>query len=149
MQLCDLVTTKLRDDAWHHRCQRCGKEAVLPTERWFTPCGLPLAGPETVRLNVPGAARRATSFAAETARWAAAGRPRRSEDRIAAIFAICRGCPLYLGDDTAGTCRACGCGLKAGGGITNKIAMATTRCPVGKWEAESEAGVTEPSRPAA
>jgi ribosomal protein L37E len=136
MRLCELTTTKIREDAWHHKCKVCGKEEVLTTEKWFTPCGIQLNTQGTT-VAAPGLARKAVSVASELARWTAAGSPRRSEERVRELFAICRECPLYQGDEHTGICRACGCGLSPARYVTNKIMMATTRCPVGKWEAEA------------
>jgi hypothetical protein len=72
------------------------------------------------------------------AKWIAAGRPQRSEERQAEIMQICEACP-HIREGKAGQwCGVCGCWLKA------KIAVATESCPLKtpRWTADvtSDAG---------
>lgn len=66
----------------------------------------------------------------EIGQWAGAGFPTTelSKQRLA----ICEACPHY----NAGRCAVCGCYMAA------KTMMATSKCPVGKWEAVSAASAT-------
>jgi len=61
----------------------------------------------------------------EVGKWAVAGFPMTelSKDRLA----ICQKCPHYSG----GRCAVCGCYMAA------KTMMATSKCPIGKWDAVS------------
>ena len=65
-------------------------------------------------------------------RWIKAGRPVREEVEIKRIFeTCCEPCEAYDGS----VCRHCGCRVNLAKAATlNKIAMATEKCPEGKWE---------------
>lgn len=81
---------------------------------------------------MPGPVKRAARYSKAVARWIAAGRPTRSQDEIDALLAICQGCEHFNADASA--CRRCGCNLNnQRSGLTNKLAMATEHCPLGKW----------------
>lgn len=75
-------------------------------------------------------------------RWIAAGRPVRSDDRVREIFdTLCRPCELF--DAKRQTCRLCGCHVRrSGSALSNKIKMATERCPLRppKWTEEVSQG---------
>jgi hypothetical protein len=75
-------------------------------------------------------------FRKARARWKAAGKPKRSPERIAELFAICESCPMFNGNG----CRLCGCRLKSKGAFLNKLAWSTESCPAEppKWTAEAE-----------
>jgi hypothetical protein len=66
-------------------------------------------------------------------RWIAAGRPVRSDEEVERIFTNeCLKCDRF--DAETQTCNSCGCALKmAGTPLTNKIKMASERCPLGRW----------------
>lgn len=66
-------------------------------------------------------------------RWVAAGRPTRSEEDIKRIFEEhCNKCEMY--DREKHACRNCGCSLSTTGNpLKNKLAMATEKCPLGRW----------------
>ena len=64
------------------------------------------------------------------------GSPVRKQEEIDVIFNICTQCKFYKKNtETEGKCGVCGCFLKKTGYLLNKIAWATTRCPLEepKW----------------
>ena len=73
--------------------------------------------------------RQAWSYLQAVTRWVLAGRPRRSQEEISRLLAICRRCPHYR----LGRCALCGCRLGGGSPLTSKLAMATKHCPDGRW----------------
>jgi hypothetical protein len=63
-------------------------------------------------------------------KWIAAGRPLRSDERIAEIWDThCKNCPNREADH----CKLCGCFIKRHGTTLNKIAWASEDCPAGLW----------------
>ena len=76
-------------------------------------------------------------FAIAVTRWMAAGRPVRTADQVDRLLATkCNPpgapCPQFDGS----TCKVCSCPINAGvEPLQNKLAMATERCPLGKFEA--------------
>ena len=69
-------------------------------------------------------------YLAERARWEAAGRPLRSKERMAEIYdEICEPCDSFADD----MCEECGCSVRREGEEMNKLAWATTECPLKKW----------------
>lgn len=71
----------------------------------------------------------------DIAEWGIAGAPMVGEDELAERKAICGGdatrekCPQWLPTEPGGSlmhCAVCKC-------LAAKLAMATTRCPLGKW----------------
>lgn len=66
-------------------------------------------------------------------RWVASGRPTRSEEEIAALFAEhCKGCDMYDAEKHA--CKSCGCNVSEDADpLDNKLAMATEHCPLGRF----------------
>src|SRR5690606_8174647 len=72
------------------------------------------------------------TYTKAVARWIAKGRPTRSEAQIAELLQICTSCPSY--DAESHKCTECGCNLSNSvSPLTNKLAMATEDCPLGKW----------------
>ena len=70
-------------------------------------------------------------------RWIKAGRPIREQNEILEIYEICQQCRAL--DTTTNSCKNCGCRIaNHSNPLLNKIAMATERCPVGKWPKENE-----------
>ena len=80
--------------------------------------------------NLPPMLIRGWNFAAAMARWALAGLPRRSKAEISERLAICQTCD-YLQNNV---CTHCGCQCVEQNQLMNKLAIATERCPEGKWE---------------
>lgn len=72
-------------------------------------------------------------YAGAIKRWVAAGRPTRTEEEIIAIFRDhCGNCEMY--DKEKHSCKNCGCSLAlTGNPLTNKLAMGTEHCPLGRW----------------
>lgn len=75
--------------------------------------------------------QRAASFAASAFRHAANGAKQCTQEQIDARYAICKACPLLVGD----RCTKCGCGITPNLSIFSKLSWASERCPIGKWEA--------------
>lgn len=75
------------------------------------------------------------NYGKEALRWWGEGKPYRTESEISGIFNDhCRPCEHFdRRSDARGVCRKCGCPLRLAGNNLNKIAWATTSCPVGKW----------------
>ncbi len=66
------------------------------------------------------------------ARWIKAGRPTRTDEEVATIVAVCKGCDKYVVDKKR--CSVCGCGVSTGGlAIFNKARLEMERCPKDKW----------------
>ena len=86
--------------------------------------------------NKPGYVELGYRYTRAIVRWIKAGRPIRTEERIADVYEICLNCRAM--DKETHSCRYCGCRLGTGANpLLNKIAMATERCPVGKWDMET------------
>ena len=92
------------------------------------------------KISAPSLVGKVRLFSRSQARWIAAGRPERSPERVAEIFALCQGCDQFRRgkSESEGTCRLCGCRLRREGGLVNKIKMATESCPKTPpvWRAE-------------
>lgn len=82
------------------------------------------------RIEPPPLWIRGLNFSAALARWALAGLPRRSQAEIEERLAICQTCP-YLQNNH---CARCGCACIEQNRLINKLALATERCPEGKWQ---------------
>ena len=68
-------------------------------------------------------------------KWIAAGRPLRTDERIAEIWdTYCKNC----GDREADRCKLCGCFIKRHGTTLNKISWATECCDKNLWQIEVE-----------
>jgi len=76
-------------------------------------------------LKPRGVVRQVVGFAAEWAKWNAAGRPARTEEEQAKCQAICRECKPYWNPER-NKCRICGCGKMM-------WEWATKHCPINKW----------------
>ena len=95
-----------------------------------------------IRLEEPkvdstrGFGTRAIRLWQERKRWIQSGRLLRTDERIEEIYdEYCAPCEHFNKD----TCGVCGCRIKRKGTFLNKLAWATTECPVQKWKAEEEA----------
>lgn len=86
----------------------------------------------------PGIVQQGWNYTKAVARWIAAGRPVRSNERVREIFeTLCQRCEHF--DAGHGSCRLCGCRVRRDGpAFTNKLRMATERCPMNppKWVEE-------------
>jgi hypothetical protein len=110
-------------------CPHCGfdiRQIPHGDERSIRQCESAGAAPAP-----PSFARQAWNYLAATAKWAAAGRPTRSDAEVGRVLAICQACPNFrpiaAGD---GQCLLCGCGCSAdSSALANKLRMATEHCP--------------------
>lgn len=79
-------------------------------------------------------------YASERNKWAQAGKPYRTDARILEIFDNqCAPCENFNPEgEGKGSCGICGCRLLREGKMLNKLAWATTECPLTppKWDAE-------------
>lgn len=68
-----------------------------------------------------------------TAKWIAAGRPTRTDERQREILSLCHACPHLRKGKLGEWCGVCGCYLKA------KVMMSTEKCPLNppRWTADS------------
>ena len=76
-------------------------------------------------------------FIKEYIKWFLKGKPLRSDKEMDRIFSICEECPefeRYAPGCTFGNCKVCGCHLDKEDKGMNKIAWATTKCPLKKWQ---------------
>ena len=76
----------------------------------------------------------------ERRKWKEAGKPVRSMQRIQELFDICRTCENFLKlTSNSGQCKICTCFLRKNSTSKNKLAFATTRCPLEepKWVEET------------
>jgi hypothetical protein len=155
MQSCDLQTELTSGDQYLHRCQRegCGRTFVSSAPRHQVMCRVQpegsaadVASSVSPPMSSPSLFQKAASFVSAETRWIAAGRPVRSEERVAEIFSICQACERFRpgASELEGSCAVCGCRLRSTGGLFNKIQMATESCPLKppKWTADAPAVVT-------
>lgn len=78
----------------------------------------------------PSLLKQGFNFAWAITNWAASGFKTRNEDAINERLAICRACPELVNDQ----CQKCGCACVESNRLINKLALATEKCPLGKWE---------------
>ena len=121
-----------RDTRPHFRCKVCRQLGVARSSdqadmQWAVE-----------RLGLcPGAfvmpPHQSLQFAARVARWLKAQRPRRSAATVGRIWTSC--CePCEQRGKEESICGACACRvLPSGPPECNLIAMATEKCPIGKW----------------
>lgn len=75
-------------------------------------------------------------FIKEVVRWVLRGCPIRDEKKMSEIFQVCEQCPefdRYAPGVDYGICKVCKCNLHRTDKKLNKIAWATTKCPLGRW----------------
>lgn len=83
----------------------------------------------------------AARYLEEKAKWKKAGKPVRTDEKIKELFSICVSCEHYKKiSELSGSCGICGCHLKNTNTSLNKLAWATTKCPLEnpKWEEEQD-----------
>ena len=73
---------------------------------------------------------RGWNFASAMTRWTLAGMPRRTQAEIDERLAICQACPSLQNNH----CTKCGCACVEQNRLINKLALATEKCPEGKWK---------------
>jgi hypothetical protein len=115
----------------------CARHAKTMSERTHKLCQTKPAYRVLWDFQAKAIVAMAGQFAADISAWAASGFPMRSPERTAEIFTtLCQPCEFFKGSGEGGTCKKCRCRL--GRTITlNKIALATTSCPIGLWGPES------------
>lgn len=120
------------------RCEGCGyayhATADAPPRR--RKCGSPSPAAEVEAgpcggcvTGMPGALRRAWSFAKAVAFWAARGARRPTEEQYRERQAICGACP-YLVQETK--CGVCGCYVSLKAAIVS-AEPGQSDCPKGRW----------------
>ncbi len=72
---------------------------------------------------------KAARWAKAVSFWIMAGRPERSDEDVARVLEICRGCDRFEN----GSCNECGCHVTTGPAVFNKARMATEFCRLEKW----------------
>lgn len=80
----------------------------------------------------PPFVEKAVNFISSMARWMASGFKVVDEVALAGRLAICQSCP-YWGGTTGGDLVSSRCGKCGCSGL--KLALATSKCPIGKWVA--------------
>jgi len=102
-----------------HRILACGPRAFNAT----------LDQKQPANGKMPPITRRIGNYAKSIARWEAAGRPTRSPEEVARLYATCcQHCRHFKA--TKRSCSICGCRVRADGkAFLNKLAMGTERCP--------------------
>jgi len=88
---------------------------------------------------MPSLIKQAETYLAERKKWADAGKPMRSQERIEELYQICKECEHFR----SYYCGICGCYINKGTKF-NKLLYATTICPLKdigetpKWIQEKE-----------
>jgi len=88
---------------------------------------------------MPSLIKQAETYLAERKKWAEAGKPMRSQERIEELFNICKECEHFR----SYYCGICGCFINKGTTF-NKLAWSSTRCPleqiskIPKWFEEDD-----------
>ena len=80
--------------------------------------------------------KQAVNYGKATLKHIASGSQYRSKAAIDVIFTEgCQPCEYFEQGPVFdyGRCKKCGCPLKRAGRQRNKIARATSKCPIGKW----------------
>ncbi len=127
---------------------------VLNQQEGYPPCPFRFAGREGLTCSITNlpvneeicgrceadtreheatAGEKVTNYFGALRRWAAHGCPTRTmEEREQLFNNNCKGCDRF--DPEAHACKNCGCKVSAGGTpLTNKLAMATEHCPLGRF----------------
>jgi hypothetical protein len=139
-----------------YQCQRCRLAIVVPEHSdhdgilgTFPVCGefaverlvVDEQLTEKIQIEVAEAAEHLGLTLADVKHWAGAilkwrkaGYPTRTDEEVARIAALCKGCEHYRDTWLGGRCAKCGCRVNESSiVVTNKIRMATEDCPLGKW----------------
>lgn len=91
------------------------------------------AKPAANCLPPPSMAVKAVRYAHALARHISTGLKNRTDEEVAERLAICQTCDRF--NAKAESCSVCGCRCHAGrNALTNKLRMASERCPLGKWD---------------
>lgn len=142
---CDFQITEAIDT---YRCVRCGSVITTKSGKIRRTCTEPSATPV---MHAPSLPAKVSHYVTAVQRWRQAGSPVRSDAEVSAIFEHhCSRCSFYAN----GICRheSCGCNVgppdkssllleiaalagvrQPAQAMTNKLKMATEKCPIGKW----------------
>ena len=115
-----------------YKCDTCAQ--TIQSRQKVSEIGCACGGLMTSTGEVQRVTMRAVGrFALAVTKWMAAGRPTRTHEQIETLLRThCGPCPQYVDD----TCKLCACPVTiAVEPLKNKLAMATERCPLGKFEA--------------
>lgn len=122
-------------------CSECGAVRLGKMPRYIRQCD---AKPKEVKKKKKKQGKTQQYLKARR-KWVAAGKPVRSAEEVAEIFAICQSneCgkfePAKIFSKTKGGCKECGCNLaQQTGRLFNKIEWATEHCPLGYWGEKKE-----------
>ena len=122
--LCNFTTTNLGDGRFRHVCSVCTTPVVTRSSRCVRQCTKGFVA------EPPSLPKQLSSWAKAILKWEQAGKPVRTDEQVAAILEVCKGCKHFTGTK----CKVCGCRVNVGPhAIINKARMATERCPRGKW----------------
>jgi len=110
------------------KCMRC--KNISAKKRWCCLFGVRIVAKE----KYPSWLKMGASVAKESAKYIAAGRPKRSSQEQGRCKAICeRPCDYYVAESKLGPrCSQCGCC------ISLKTLWATAQCPMDKWKIGNE-----------
>lgn len=129
-----------------HAFDPCAVNDLAACIPWTPGCGVPFTealtealtdGPVSIEeVRAPSMLKKMANFADAYTKWAAAGFPKRTVERIQEIHDNhCAPCPFFKNDE----CIKCGCPVVRGDNFRNKLLWATEACPLNppKWEAEA------------
>lgn len=105
-----------------------------------SPTPVAAANPES-DANLPPLIIRGFNFAKAMTKFAANGFKMCRQETIDARLAICQACPNLVDNH----CKVCGCTCVATNQVMNKLAIASERCPEGKWDVETEENQQQPA----
>lgn len=88
---------------------------------------------ETTRTHTAGTLDKVQNYFGAVRQWVAMGMPTRTPEEIEHLFNThCKGCERY--DIMNHACKTCGCNVSEDDSpLTNKLAMATEKCPLGRF----------------
>ena len=78
--------------------------------------------------QMPSSSQLVKNLATDGVKWIKAGMPFLPEEVSKERLDLCKSCDFYIGE----RCSKCGCQMRV------KTTLATSSCPIGKWEAVSE-----------
>jgi hypothetical protein len=139
---CGWQCTQERHVPTLHRCPANNNQLVKyrPPDWASVPRVNPRINPPVIQrpLKPLSIVRKAINFVPAAAKHVVTGRKEVSDEVVAANWAICQGCELFLRHTAVnGECThpSCGCALKAVGQTgRNKLRWESQVCPIGKWD---------------
>lgn len=129
---CNYSTTPEMTPQQVAQCKEC--KHASGKKVWCCLFGIPLIEQGRIlvpdkKIRYPSRVTMATTFAKESVKYVAAGRPKRTVEEQAACKAICKQpCDYYVAESKLGPrCLKCGCC------ISLATLWKTKHCPLGKW----------------